>query len=94
MSLVIADPTLKIIAKYNKKHRKYEIEVNGNDYFSLPYEAPNFLEMDDDEEGIDLIKGKITCNGIIAMNTEGYIKKATYNLDDQDQGSPWDIDDL
>ena len=70
ISLVIGDLKLKIIAKYSKKHKKYEIEVNGQDYFQLPYEAPNFTSIDDDEETIELIKGKITCNGKVAMNTD------------------------
>ena len=38
--------------------------------------------------------GKITCNGIVAMRTEGVPKKTAHNLDDYDYSSPWDIDDL
>ena len=93
MSLVIGDLKLKITAKYSKKHRKYEIEVNGQDYFQLPYEAPSLTSIENDEETIELIKGKITCNGKVAMNTDGTSHKKN-RIDDQNDGSPWFAEDL
>ena len=47
------------------------------DYFQLPYEAPNFTSIEDDEETIELIKGKITCNGKVSMNTDGTKQKVS-----------------
>ena len=94
MTLTIADPEFKIIAKYSKENNNFEIEANGRDYFQLSYQAPNSLKIDKDEESIDLIKGKITCNGIVAMNTDGGLKKSINNEDEKDEGSPWGIDDL
>ena len=82
MELVIGDLKLKIIANYSQQHNKYEIQVNGKDYFELPYEAPSFTSIEDEQETIELIKGKITCNGKVALNTDSLNQKKNNNYDD------------
>ena len=59
MLLVISDLNLKIQVSYNKARNKYEIDINGESYLRLPYEAPTF---DPDRANSEALFAKISIN--------------------------------
>ena len=63
MLLVISDLDLKIQVSYNKVHNKYEIEINGQSYMRLPYEAPTF---DPDRANSEALFAKLSVNDRVA----------------------------
>ena len=65
LNLICPDENIKILAVYAKKSKSYKVSVNGEAYMSLPYEAPNFDEPEDDEvfSANILINGQVVWKG-------------------------------